>query len=310
MTNKPNTSDNVIEIDQLLENREDKIDFDLTDAEGSLNQKSKEVDFDFGEIPDHSDVSDINYSRDKSIVRATGTDITIRPASGYLDLMREKNLLDAKDFQEKRIVHPEMDKYEILNTFREIRTNLLQKGGGKNKVVMVVSLQPGMGATFSSINLAAAFSYEGEKTSLVVDCDQKKRKLEKTFGGEINHGLTDYLGDSSIGVENIIYPTGVNRMRYIPVGNRLDKMTEFYSSEKMKDVITQVKKRYNDRYIILNAPPLEVSADAAILSDVSDFIVVVLAYGKVSSSRLEKALRLLPKDKIVGIVINNKTKYV
>ena len=307
MTSEYNKADNVIKIDQLLESQDNELDFDLSASEKTQGQK---VDFNFGEKKEKDTNSDRDWTDHKSIIKAPGSDITVRAKGRQLELMADKSLLDINDFQERRIVHPDMDKYEILNTFREIRTKILQKADGKNQVIMVVGLQHGMGATFSSINLAAAFSYEGEKTSLVIDCDQKKRKLENVFDTDVEHGLSDYLDDSSIGVENIIYPTGINRMRYIPVGKRSGQTTEIYSSEKMSDVITQVKKRYSDRYIILNAPPLEVSADAAILSEVCDFIVVVVAYGKASSNRLGKAVRLLPREKIVGIVINNKTKYV
>jgi len=307
MTTESNNADNVIEIDKILDGRGDELDFDLSGSEKPHGQK---VDFNFGEKKVNDVGTDEDWTDHKSIIKVPGSDITVRAKGRQLELMADKSLLDINDFQERRIVHPEMDKYEILNTFREIRTKILQRAEGKNQVITVVGLQHGTGATFSSINLAASFSYEGEKTSLVVDCDQKKRKLENVFGTEVEHGLCDYLDDSSIGVENIIYPTGINRMRYIPVGKRSNQTTEFYSSEKMSDVITQVKKRYSDRYIILNAPPLEVSADAAILSEVSDFIVVIVGYGKASSNRLGKAIRLLPKEKIVGIVINNKTKYV
>jgi len=99
-------------------------------------------------------------------------------------------------------------------------------------------------------------------------------------------------------------------MRFVPVGRRRETIGEFFSSERMRDFILQVKKRYSDRYVILNAPPLEVSADAAILSEISDRIIVVLPYGKVSNARLAKALKLIPQEKIAGFVLNDKLQYV
>ena len=54
---------------------------------------------------------------------------------------------------------------------------------------------------------------------------------------------------------------------------------------------------------------VEVTADAAILSEVADQIVVVVPYGKISNSRLQKALKLLPKKKIAGLVVNDLVKY-
>lgn len=310
MSSNSKKQDNVVQIDQILNNSETRLDVDLTD-------ESSFVDFEEGCYPEtNSDKikndldSGVHLSESRELITRPASDVTIRNGRRKLDLLRDNKFRDAYDFQEKRIVHPDMEKYEILNAFREIRTKLIQNSEGKNQVVMVVSLQHGMGTTFSSINLAAAFSYEGEKTSLIIDCDQHKKKLDKIFSAEINYGLTDYLDDNNISIEKIIYPTGINRMRYIPIGYRKETFGEFFSSEKMRSFIINLKKRYSDRYIILNTPPMEVTADAAILSEVADKIVVILPYANVTNQRLKKALRLLPKDKIIGFVINNKTKYV
>lgn len=310
MASKSNEINNVIDIEKLLEHKNPELDIDLSDLNDSEDFSSKDPDILLGsDIPENDD-NDTDFSRSRALVRKPNGDITVRAGKRHLDRMHENNLLDAHDYQEKKIVHPDMDKYEILNTFREVRTKVLQESKGKNMVLMVVSLQHGMGATFSAVNLAAAFSYEGEKTSLLIDCDQHKRKLEKFFNRDVNYGLTDYLEDNNIGTEKIIYQTGINRMRYIPVGKRRETVGEFFSSERMIDFITHVKKRYSDRFVILNAPPVEVTADAAILSEVSDFIIFILPYGKISNQRIQKAIKLLPKEKIIGFVINNKIKHV
>jgi len=175
---------------------------------------------------------------------------------------------------------------------------------------MVVSLAHNMGGTFFAVNIGAAFSYEGQKTSLLIDCNQRRPKLNRLFDKDTKYGLTDYLHDSRIGANTIIYPTGIYRMNFIPIGNRKNAGGEFLSSERMQEFIHILKKRYADRYVILNAPPLEVSADAAILSEVADYIVIVVPYGKVTNSRIKKAVKLLPKEKIAGIVLNKTMNYV
>ena len=300
---------NVIEIDQLKVDMDSDVDIDLSDISGESD--IEEIDIKLGEyIPYNDDQNLVDFSPNKSLITRPESDITVRFGNKQFEKMRENKLLDSHDFQEKRIVHPEMEKFEILNAYREIRTKIIQHSKGKNQVVMVVSLMHGMGATFSSVNLAAAFSYEGEKTSLVIDCDQHRKKLNNYFERDIKYGLSDYLLDSSIGTEQIIYPTGISRMRYIPIGEKKTNVGEFFSSERMRDFVRHLKNRYNDRFIILNTPPLEVTADAAILSEVADLILIVIPYGKVSQQRLKKALNLIPADKIIGIVINDKIKYV
>ena len=223
------------------------------------------------------------------------------PESGYLDVFKSK---------EKRIIHPDMDDQSVLDSFRKIRTGLIHKSAGKNFVLMVVSLAHDMGSTFTSVNIGAAFSYEGQKTSLLMDCNQQKPKLDKLFEIKMGYGLTDYIYDSRIDAIKIIYPTGINRMNFIPIGHRKNNTGEFLSSERLQEFIGILKRRYTDRYIILNAPPLEVSADAAILSEVVDYILIVVPYGKVSKSRINKAVNLLPKEKIAGIILNKQKSYV
>ncbi len=308
---KKESNSNVVEIDKLLTEKNNELDYDLTDSMDDHNGGTETLDIHLGDVDFNPEVVDpVKYSQNKSLVTRQSSDITINASKKNLEKMEDYELLSVQDFQEKRIVHPEMEKFEILNAFREIRTKILQESKGKNQVIMVATLEHNMGATFSSVNLGAAFSYEGEKTSLLIDCNKKRSKLEKYFNKDIQLGLTDYLLDSRIGTEKIIYPTGINRMRFIPIGNRHGSVGEFFSSERMRDFISHVKKRYSDRFIILNTPPIEVTADAAILSEVADLILIVLPYGKVSQQRLKKSLKLLPKEKIIGIVINNQIKYV
>lgn len=311
MTAEMDKVDNVYEFDKPSSSEDDSIDFDLSrEIENEVSSDDGDgVDIRLDEIiegpREYDPVDD-----DHSLITRPPTDVTMRVGKRHLQRMRDMQLLDAHDFQQRRIIHPEMEDYRIHNAFREIRTQLLQESGGKNLVIMVVSLQHGMGTTFTSVNLAAAFSYEGEKTSLIVDCDKSKRKIENYFPVDVDYGLTDYLDDRSIGTEKIIYQTGIARMRFVPVGRRRETIGEFFSSERMRDFIFQVKRRYSDRYVILNAPPLEVSADAAILSEISDRIIVVLPYGKISNARLAKALKLIPRDKIAGFVLNDKLQHV
>ncbi len=298
-----------------------------TDTRKGASATHPELDFDLSSLTD-SDTTEVtsdifldndipyigkgqaNLDSAKSLVVKQNTDLAVSRESRTISRMQDNLLLDVRGSWKRKIIHPAMENQDIINAYRTIRTKLLQKAKGKNLVTMVASLQYGMGTTFSSVNLASAFSYEGQKTSLVIDCDIRKNRLERYFPNQGDNGLTDYLTNSDIGTESIIYQSGVSRMRYIPVGNKKDTAGEVFSSERMHDLVMQLQKRYTDRYIILNAPPVEVSVDAAILSEICDFIVFILPYGKVTNERLTKAIRLLPKNKIVGFVVNNQSSYV
>ncbi len=299
----------IIHIDQVVGNETTVVDYDLTDFTNADSSQIENPDIclDDGKIEIGSD--DITYSKSRSLISRPGSEVAVARGREQLDRIY-RDIWKRENYIDKRIIYPDMDEYEILNAFREVRTEIVRNAKQKNQIVMVVSLQHGMGATFSSVNLAAVFAYEGEKTALIVDCDQKRRKLEKIFPLDSMYGLSDYLEGDELGVEDVIYPTGIKRVRYLPMGHRPSLLGEFFTSTKTREFFVTLKNRYVDRYIILNAPPIEVSADAAILSELCDQIVIVVPYGKVSNSRLLKALRLLPRSKITGIVINNRINSV
>jgi len=287
----------------LLTSGDQPLDLDLTDR---TNVDPRETPIDISLISDPVPVQDggeLTRLQDRK-------EISLRSGKGQLEKISSSNNMSVLELQAKRIIHPDMEEYGILNNFREIRTHLIQRSPGKNFVLMVVSLAHNMGATFTAVNIGAAYSYEGQKTALLVDCNQQKPKLNRLFNTETLYGLTDYLHDPSIRSKNIVYPTGIYRMNFIPVGSRKNIGGEFLSSERMQEFVGILKRRYADRYIILNAPPLEVSADAAILSEVVDYIVLVVPYGRVTESRINKAVKLLPQEKIAGIIINKRKNYV
>lgn len=300
--NKSNENGDIELPKEILENG---LDIDFSELNKEVEVLTPEFDLTSPELVDQlSQTDEVSYS--KELVARPSSDITLRRSRSQLDKMDQNQAFDGKDFQLKKIVYPKMRDHRILNAFRQIRTKIVQKSDGKNRVVMVVSIDHGHGASFGAANLAAAFSYEGEKTSILVDCNQTSKTLRKMFPTVSDFGLVDYLNNNEMGVESAICQTGVKRMRYVPLGNNEDAVGEFFSSDRMKRFILQLKRRYRDRYLILNAPPIEASADAAILSEYADFIVVFIPYGGVSNQRVLKSLESLPEDKILGFVINEK----
>lgn len=219
--------------------------------------------------------------------------------------MAEVRLLRPEELDEKRIIHAFTPNREALNVFRELRIQLLQRGGRKNFVLLVTTVAPGGGATFAALNLAAAFALDNAKTALLVDCNFYNPTLEKLLFVDPEHGLTDFLEDQTLDVDDIIYASGIPRLRVIPVGHQRATGTEYYSSARMDKFVNGVRERYADRYIVLDGPPVGIFPDSRILADLCDFTLLVVPYGKVSQEQVQAAIEALPEDKLVGIVFNH-----
>ena len=186
-----------------------------------------------------------------------------------------------------------------------MRTRLNSHAGGKNFICLVTSMVAGGGATYVGMNLASAICLDRTKTSLFVDSNLYAPSAECLLPVESQLGLTDYLDDASMGVEQIVYASGVPRLRVVPVGNNRDGGTEKITSKRMKSFVAEVKNRYPDRYIIVDSPPvMDYSAETSILADLCDFVVLVVPYARVTETQIKNVIDDLG-PRLAGVVFNN-----
>lgn len=71
----------------------------------------------------------------------------------------------------------------------------------------------------------------------------------------MNLGVTDFVADKSLKVRDIIYPSGVDRLSVVPAGTQSASAVELFSAVRMRDLMGELRSRYPDRFLIINAPP-------------------------------------------------------
>lgn len=218
--------------------------------------------------------------------------------------MQEPRRLTTDDMDERRIVYPESVNRALVNRFRDLRTKLLELSGGNNFTIVVTATERGAGASFVSLNLAAAFAFDQSKTAVVIDCNLREPSLHSTLDIMPETGLTDFLDDTDYDIARILYPTGIPRLRLIPAGSRRETPSEFFTSFRMKQFLQAVRRRYPDRFIILDTAPVTESPDARILSELCDYAMLVVPHGRVTPSAIEQAATAFNPQKFVGAVIN------
>ncbi|GGC73004.1 polysaccharide biosynthesis protein [Marinobacter halophilus] len=218
--------------------------------------------------------------------------------------MQEPRRLTPDDLDERRIIYPESRNRKLVNHFRNLRTKLLEKSGGNNFTLVVSGASSGAGASFVALNLAAAFAFDQSKTALIIDCNLREPALHSTLDIIPDAGLTDFLDDSDFDIGRILYPTGIPRLRLIPAGSRRENPAEFFTSFRMKQFLQAVRRRYPDRFIVLDTAPISESPDARILADLCDYAMLVVPHGRITVSGVEQAASAFNTEKFVGAVIN------
>ncbi len=234
-----------------------------------------------------------------------GASLEVVDSRPHIRQMAEVRPLSREELDERKIIHAASQNREALNAFRDLRTLLLQRAGKQNFVVLVSGVGLQSGASFVSLNLAAAFALDYAKTSLLVDCNLYDPSVDRLLYVEPEYGLTEYLENPDLEVDNIIYASGIPRMRIIPAGHSYMTGAEFYASSRMENFMRDVLSRYSDRYIVIDAPPLGSSAEARILADLVDFVLLVVPYGKVTQDQINAAIEAVPEEKLIGMVFNN-----
>jgi len=195
---------------------------------------------------------------------------------------------------------PEVDHYRMLRT--RILQAVQERGGN---TVMITSALPGEGKTLTAINLALTFAKEFRQTALLVDCDLKKQDIHKTLDYKSDKGLVDHLlYDAPL--SDLIFWPGIEKLTLLSGGKTISGSSEILGSQRMKDVVVDMRDRYPDRFVFFDVPPLLSGADALCFASLVDHILVVVQAGVTPMRDVNKALMLLPKEKVIGLVLNRQ----
>lgn len=222
--------------------------------------------------------------------------------------MHQPEEMDDAQKATHKIIDVQMRDRKVFNAFRDLRTTIIQRVNISSPVIMVSSCANEGGASFVATNLAAAIAMDETKTSLLVDCNLSHSGLDNLPLTDSKLGLKEFLKYPEQSIENIIYPTGVPRMRVIPAGTESIPMGEFFTSVRLRGLFDAIRKRYARRYIIVDAPSIVENADARILSQICDYVILVVPYGKVTESQIINSARIVTKEKLLGTVFNNQPR--
>ena len=251
-----------------------------------------------------------SLARGSHQLRAANDSVSLADrARADLANMDEPRIFTDKQLDLLGIVHPRSKDRAMVDAMRQLRTKLYQLQPNKNFSVMVSSVVPEGGGSFVSLNLAATIAFDQAKTSMLVEANLHSpilHKLMKLVGRDNVRGLLDYLEQPELGIEHIVNPSGVPRMRVVPLGHHSEISAEHFTSARYQQLMEDIKYRYDNRYVIVDGPSMSTSADARILSEICDYTVLVIPYGGVTPGALDCVIDEIDERKLAGIVINNQ----
>ncbi len=191
----------------------------------------------------------------------------------------------------------------MAEAFRSVRTALqFSTPEGAPKVLGITSSHMSEGKTTTSLCLAVNFVQCGYSV-LLIDADLRKPSLHKSFELDNKVGLTNHLVGLSP-MSEIIHTTKVERLFFVPTGSLPPNPAELLQGSKMRDLIEDAKTKFD--LIIFDGPPILGIADALILGNAVDRLLLVIRAGTTERSVVKTALKRLRMARVnpIGCILN------
>ncbi|BBD65201.1 Fis family transcriptional regulator [Nostoc commune NIES-4072] len=188
--------------------------------------------------------------------------------------------------------------------YRMIQANLKFLSSDKVlRTIVVTSAVPKEGKSTVSANLAAAIAQLGRKV-LLIDADMRIPSQHHLWQ------LTNAVGLSEVLIGQAEFDVTVSRVMdnldVLTAGVRPPNPLALLDSKRMASLIENFSSQHNYDFVIIDAPPLLLAADALTLSQMTDGILLVARPGVIDSNSANAAQEMLERSNynVLGLVVN------
>jgi capsular exopolysaccharide synthesis family protein len=222
---------------------------------------------------------------------------------GAIPSLTKKAAADGKNADSTVIALPVRDtpRAPIAEAFRMLQANLKFSSSGKLKVILITSSVPGEGKSTVSANIGAAIAQLGNRV-LIVDADMRRPRQHHIWEKANTEGLSDAI------VGQVDYQSAIKevmpKLSILTAGATPPNPVALLDSVQMSSLIDNFAKLFD--FVIIDAPPVLVAADALTLGKMADGLLMVARPGVVSSNTAATARDLLQSSgqKVLGLVVN------
>lgn len=193
----------------------------------------------------------------------------------------------------------------VSESYRMIRSNIqFLASEREHRMFMITSSVAAEGKTTTVANLGIAMAQNGYNT-VIVDADLRRPTLHGIFQASGKVGLTELLNRPDLDVMDHLLTTGVERLRLLPSGIVPRNPSELLGSKRLIQLLAELRESAD--VVILDTPPILTCADAAILSQRVDGVVMVVKAGKTRRDVVKQAIFYLQQvgANIIGAVLND-----
>jgi protein-tyrosine kinase len=204
------------------------------------------------------------------------------------------------DLQQKVVTSEGMPAVAI-EQYRKVAARLHHEQLEKHiHTLMVVSAVSGEGKTLTSLNLSLTLASSYKRRVLLIDADLRLPRIHAAFQLPGDPGLHEAI-DAAPGTPLPIVDVD-EQLSLLPAGRSTTDPMDVLSSPRVAGLIDDVKREFD--WVVIDTAPLAVLPDANLLARVVDAAVLVVSAGQTEYDLVERAIKLLGRDRILGVVLN------
>lgn len=187
--------------------------------------------------------------------------------------------------------------------YRSVRTSLqFATSHGVPRTLLLTSASPGEGKSTASLALARNFSELGRRV-LLIDADMRNPSLHKKMALDNSNGLSNFLAGAA-SLTDVLHYTDMVGLAVITTGPLPPNPAELLHDDNMRQLLADGSELYD--LVIIDGPPVMGLADAPILSNLSEAVMLVIQAGTTRKGLALNAVKRLQaaRAQIVGVLLN------
>lgn len=229
------------------------------------------------------------------------------PVYASLPYSRQQERLDKntqhRSARESRLLSLSAPTELAIESLRSLRTSLhFAMLEARNNVLMISSPSPGVGKSFVSSNLAVIVAQTGKRV-LLIDADMRKGYLQRVFGLQPKHGLSDTLA-ARLKFTEVINHTEVRNLDFISCGFAAPNPSELLMHDNFNKLLSELSPLYD--LVLIDTPPILAVTDATLVGRQAGTCLLVTRFGLSTIKEVEACKRRLGQNGVLikGAIFN------
>ena len=178
----------------------------------------------------------------------------------------------------------------FAEAFRNLRTSIVYSRVDKPiRVIAVTSSLPGEGKTTTAFCLGRAMAMSGSRT-VVVDCDVRRRNINRLLGQEPAVGLMEVLAGKAT-LDQALILDSASGAWFLPLARSSFTPKDLFGGAAMHNLLAELKSRFE--FVLLDTAPVLPVADTRSLAPQADVVVFLTQWRRTPRRAVQAAFELL-----------------